>query len=121
MLTPDANGKSKLDADLIMATVYGSTDKLFAKTKETLLASLDFSNLEKKYSHKLEGICKVHGKEGIVNGYPMLTAIIGSEGKRGIGYNKLFSYEIDFLSENVEIDTAIDTVRKGLPGHKFRW
>lgn len=121
MLSPNSSGGPKLDVENIMGTVYKSTQKLFAETEGTLLVGLDFTGLEKKYSQKLEGLSQVHGKEGIVNGYPMLTAIVGTSGKRGIIYNKLFSYEIDFKSENTEINLAVDSVGSSFPGRKLRW
>lgn len=121
MLTPDNNGQPKINTDEVMATVYRSTQQMLAASSDIVLISLDFSNLEKKHSQKLEGICQVHGKDGIINGYPMLTAIAATEGKRGIIYNKLFSYDIDFNSENTEINLAVDQVRSTLAGHKIRW
>lgn len=68
MLEPNSSGGPKLDVENVMGTVYKSTQKLFAETEGTLLVGLDFTNLEKKYSQKLEGLSQVHGKEGIVNG-----------------------------------------------------
>ena len=79
-----------------------------------LVAAVDPVNFEKPYVKSIEGISTVHkstppdlsGHARLAHGYPAITATIVNTQVPAISYANWFSYEIDFISQNKEIEQA---------------
>lgn len=77
---------------------------------------LDPVNFEKPYTHKLPGVSTVHkntppaldGKARLTQGYPAITAAVTNLAVPVITYANWFSYPLDFVSQNCEIEQAIE-------------
>ena len=82
---------------------------------ETLVVAIDPVNFEKPYTHKLEGVSTVmkstppalNGEKRLTRGYPAITATIVNLAVPAISYANWFSYTLDFVSQNWEIERAI--------------
>ena len=82
---------------------------------ETLVVAIDPVNFEKPYTHKLEGVSTVmkstppalDGEKRLTRGYPAITATIVNLAVPAITYANWFSYMLDFVSQNWEIERAI--------------
>ena len=94
-----------------------------------LVVAIDPVNLEKPYTKELEGVSTVykstppdiHGKARLTSGYPCLTATVVNSRIPATTYAHWFSYERDFLSENVEIQKAIDATNELFPDQRLRY
>jgi hypothetical protein len=90
------------------------------RVKANTLLILDLSDIKKKYAEKMEYLAKVHdGSEGgeIVDGYWTNQVIASEIDSNEITplYHSLYSQgSPDFISENVEIITAMDKVGKAV-------
>jgi len=81
-----------------------------------VVVALDPVNFEKVYTRELEGVSTVskstppdrNGQARLTSGYPAMT------------YANWFSYQTDFLSENLEINAAIANTRSVLSGYQVR-
>lgn len=97
----------------ILKPLYGLTAKWYRGFRgEYICVALDFVNLSKPYSRKLEGLCEVlislkgGGETG--PGYPALLGLAVQGARVGLTFAKLFSYVTeDFLSQNREVFRAI--------------
>ncbi len=77
-------------------------------------------NFEEPYTHALEGVSTVHkstppdqqGQARLTRGYPCITATVVNSRIPATAYANWFSYTTDFLSENVEIQKAVDATNQ---------
>lgn len=82
-----------------------------------LVAAVDPVNFEKPYVKSIEGASIVHkatppdlsGHARLAHGYPAITATIVNTQVPVTSYANWFSYEIDFISQNKEIEQAFET------------
>jgi hypothetical protein len=96
---------------------------------EYLVAAVDPVNFEKPYVKRIEGISTVHkctppdlsGHARLAHGYPAITATVVNTQVPAISYANWFSYEIDFISQNKEIEQAFMTTCRLYPGYKVRF
>lgn len=85
-----------------------------------LVVAIDPVNFEKPYTEKLEGVSTVYkstppdnrGQARLASGYPSITATVVNTRIPATAYANWFSYTTDFLSENVEIQKAIDATNQ---------
>jgi hypothetical protein len=91
-----------------------------------LVAAVDPVNFEKPYVKSIEGISTVHkstppdlsGHARLAHGYPAITATLVNTQVPVTSYANWFSYEIDFISQNKEIEQAFMTTCRLYPGYK---
>ena len=96
---------------------------------EYLVVAVDPVNFEKPYVKALEGASIVHkatppdlsGHARLAHGYPAITATTVNTQVPVTSYANWFSYEIDFISQNKEIEQAFETTCRLYPGHKVRF
>lgn len=93
------------------------------------MVAIDPVNFEKPYTEKLEGVSTVYkstppaldrGKR-LAHGYPAITATVVNTGVPGVSYANWFSYQIDFISQNTEIQQAIEQTRQLFPDYRIRF
>lgn len=111
--------------------LYGIAQRAVAQEKPPyLVVALDPVNLEKPYTRKLEGVCRVRkstppgqrGAKRLTSGYPAMTATAVNLPVPVVTYAHWFSYTSeDFVSENKEIYQAIRTTRALLPHVQLRF
>lgn len=95
-----------------------------------LVVAVDPVNLEKPYTHELEGVSQVkkdtppclgHPKR-VTRGYPAITATIVNLSQPSTTYANWFSYQTaDFISQNREIERAFRITRALFPSQKLRF
>ena len=96
---------------------------------EYLVVAIDPVNFEKPYTQKLEGVSTVHkstppalnGQARLARGYPSITASVVNTRIPATTYANWFSYTTDFISENVEIQKAIDATNGLFPDYRLRY
>jgi hypothetical protein len=96
---------------------------------EYLVAAMDPVNFEKPYVKEVEGASIVHkatppdlsGHARLAHGYPAITTTIVNTKVPVTSYANWFSYEIDFISQNHEIDLGFETTCRLYPGYKVRF
>jgi hypothetical protein len=96
---------------------------------EYLVAAVDPVNFEKPYIRRIEGISIVHkstppdlsGHARLAHGYPAITTTVVNTQVPAISYANWFSYEINFISQNKEIEQAFTTTCRLYPGYKVRF
>lgn len=96
---------------------------------DRLVIAVDPVNFEKPYTEKLEGVSTVYkstppdanGKARLTSGYPSITASVVNTPIPATTYANWFSYETDFLSENVEIQKAFDGTKALFPDYRLRY
>ncbi len=96
---------------------------------EYLVVAVDPVNFEKPYVKNIEGISTVHkstppdlsGHARLAHGYPAITAAVVNTQVPAISYANWFSYEIDFVSQNKEIEQAFTTTCRLYPSYKVRF
>ena len=96
---------------------------------EYLVVAVDPVNFEKPYVKAIEGASIVHkatppdlsGHARLAHGYPAITATTVNTQVPVTSYANWFSYEIDFISQNQEIEQAFKTTCRLYPGHKVRF
>ncbi len=94
-----------------------------------LVAAVDPVNFEKPYVKSMEGISTVHkstppdlsGHARLAHGYPAITTTVVNTRVPAISYANWFSYEIDFISQNKEIEQAFQTTCRLYSGYKVRF
>jgi hypothetical protein len=94
-----------------------------------LVIAIDPVNFEKPYTQDLEGVCTVHkatppdrlGKPRLALGYPAITACLVNTRVPAVTYANWFSYKLDFLSQNKELEQAVTNTQKLFPRHKRRF
>ncbi len=96
---------------------------------EYLVAAVDPVNFEKPYIQSIEGISTVHkstppdlsGHARLAHGFPAITTTVVNTQVPAISYANWFSYEIDFISQNKEIEQAFQTTCRLYPGYTVRF
>jgi hypothetical protein len=96
---------------------------------EYLVAAVDPVNFEKPYVKEVEGASIVHkatppdltGHARLAHGYPAITTTIVNTKVPVTSYANWFSYEIDFISQNHEIDLGFETTCRLYPEYKVRF
>jgi len=96
---------------------------------EYLVAAVDPVNFEKPYVKCSEGISIVHkatppdlcGHARQAHGYPAITTTIVNTKVPVASYANWFSYTIDFISQNKEIEQAFETTCRLYPGYRVRF
>jgi hypothetical protein len=93
----------------------GITHLLETEGKELWLIA-DGSELRKPHAREMPDLMKVRDLDGsFVRGYRTLNVVGITPGRRALLYHRLFSsQEEDFLSESIEVQTALQTVGKSL-------
>ena len=94
-----------------------------------LVIAVDPVNFEKPYTEKLEGVSTVYkstppdrnGQARLTSGYPSITATVVNTPIPATTYANWFSYEKDFLSENVEIQRTFDATNRLFPNYRRRY
>jgi hypothetical protein len=94
-----------------------------------LVIALDPVNFEKPYTEKLEGVSTVrkstppdlNGKARLTRGYPSITASVVNTPIPATTYANWFSYTTNFLSENIEIQRAIEATNERFSAYKRRY
>ena len=94
-----------------------------------LVAAVDPVNFEKPYVKAIEGASIVHkatppdltGHARLAHGYPAITATIVNTKVPVTSYANWFSYEIDFISQNKEIEQAFETTCRLYPAYPIRF
>jgi hypothetical protein len=94
-----------------------------------LVVAFDPVNFEKPYTQALEGVSTVRkstppddqGQARLTSGYPCMTATVVNTRIPATTYANWFSYTTDFLSENVEIQTAIDATNQRFSAFSRRY
>lgn len=101
-----------------------------AKEKpDYLVVAVDPVNFEKPYIKAIEGHSIVHkstppdlnGQARLAHGYPAITATIVNTKVPVTTYANWFSYKIDFISQNAEIEQSFNTTCRLYPGYKIRF
>lgn len=86
--------------------------------EDAIWVALDGSDLRKPHAGAMEHLQRVKrlNGSGTVPGYRTLNALgIGTKGRRGLLYHRLFSsHAPDFVSESVEVQTALTAVGQAL-------
>jgi hypothetical protein len=93
---------------------------------EYLVVAVDPVNFEKPYVKAIEGASIVHkatppdlsGHARLAHGYPAITATTVNTHVPVTSYANWFSYEIDFISQNKEIEQAFEATCRLYPGYK---
>jgi len=96
---------------------------------EYLVVAVDPVNFEKPYVKVIEGASIVHkatppdmtGHARLAHGYPAITATIVNTRVPVTSYANWFSYEIDFISQNKEIEWAFETTCRLYPAYRLRF
>jgi hypothetical protein len=96
---------------------------------EYLVVAVDPVNFEKPYVKVVEGASIVHkatppdlsGHARLAHGYPAITATVVNTKVPVTSYANWFSYQIDFISQNKEIEQAFETSCRLYPGFKLRF
>jgi len=90
---------------------------------QTHVVAIDAVNFEKPYTQHLEGVSTVlkstppalHGEKRLTTGYPAITASIVNMVVPAITYANWFSYSLDFVSQNWEIERAVRIIHALFP------
>ena len=96
---------------------------------EYLVVAVDPVNFEKPYVKEIEGASIVHkatppdlnGHARLAHGYPAITATIVNTRVPVTSYANWFSYKIDFISQNNEIEQAFETTCRLYSGYQVRF
>jgi hypothetical protein len=101
-----------------------------AQSPAYLVIAVDPVNMEKPYTHDLEGVSIVmkstppslDGEKRLTRGYPAITATIVNLPQPATTYANWFSYEtVDFISQNWEIYRALRISRALFSSQKLRF
>jgi hypothetical protein len=101
-----------------------------AQSPTYLVIAVDPVNMEKPYTHDLEGVSIVmkstppslDGEKRLTRGYPAITATIVNLPQPATTYANWFSYEtVDFISQNWEIYRALRISRALFSSQKLRF
>ena len=92
-----------------------------------LVVAIDPVNFEKPYSQAVEGVSTVYkstppplsGRGRLTRGYPALTACVVNLPEPAVTYANWFSYTLDFVSQNAEIQASATTTRQLYPTHRL--
>jgi hypothetical protein len=106
----------RLSHRLLLKGLYAIAQRQVAEERpDTLVVAIDPVNFEKPYTQKLEGASTVlkstppalHGEKRLTTGYPAITATVVHMAVPAVTYANWFSYTLDFVSQNWEIERAI--------------
>jgi hypothetical protein len=106
----------RFSAQTLLQGLYALAQRYVAQQQpEKLVVAIDPVNFEKPYTQRLPGVSTVHkstppaldGKARLTRGYPAITATVT--------YANWFSYTLDFISQNYEIEQAITTTQALFP------
>jgi hypothetical protein len=96
---------------------------------DTLVVAIDPGNFEKPYTEKLEGVSTVlkstppalDGEKRLTKGYSAIMAAIVNLAVPAISYANWFSYTLDVVSQNREIERAIRITHALFPHQPVRF
>ncbi len=109
-------GNERLSHRTLLKGLYALAQQQVAQqAPERLVVAIDPVNFEKPYTQHLEGVSTVmkstppalDGEKRLTRGYPAITASIVNLAVPAITYANWFSYTLDFVSQNWEIERAI--------------
>jgi hypothetical protein len=118
----------RFDHEVLFDGLYAMTQaNVIQEAPEDLVVAIDPVNFEKPYTEKLEGVSTVYkstppdvdGKKRLAHGYPAITATVVNTRVPGVCYANWFSYQLDFISQNTEIQQAIEQTRRLFPGYRI--
>jgi hypothetical protein len=117
MIAGESTKRSVLTEEALVGSLQARGVQQVSEADDLLIA-FDMSDLRKPYAQVMEALMEVRtlDGEGLVAGYRTLTALgMGRGGRRGILYHHLFSsHADDFVSEPVEIQTALGSIHEAL-------
>jgi hypothetical protein len=108
----------RLSHRLLLKGLYAIAQRQVARERaQTLVVAIDPVNFEKPYTQQLPGVSTMHkstpptvdGQARLTKGYPAITATVTNLSVPVITYANWFSYTLDFVSQNWEIERAIRT------------
>jgi Transposase DDE domain len=120
MAKGESTKRSRLDADHLTEVLCEGGVAELMHEKELLLI-MDGMDLRREYAQEQKYLMQVKSLEGgLVNGYRSINVLgLGVKEKRGLLYHRLFSSQAPgFVSENTEIEQAIDRVTQKLAGYQ---
>ena len=109
-------GNKRLSSRLLLKGLYAIAQRQVVQEQpETLVVAIDPVNFEKSYKLKQPGVSTVHkstppaldGQARLAKGYTAITATVTNLAVPVITYANWFSYTLDFVSQNWEIERAI--------------
>jgi hypothetical protein len=121
---------ARFDHQVLLDGLYAMTQANVAQEQPGyLVVAVDPVNFEKPYTQKLEGVSTIHkstppaldGGKRLAHGYPAITATVVNTRVPGVSYANWFSYQLDFISQNTEIQQAIERTRQLFPGYRIRF
>lgn len=130
LLGKTKQGVDKFLAGDILETLYQKTYAAYRDCEEPILIAVDLTSLEKPYTVDSEGICLVekNDKSGQVNGYMLITGLalggVGmtdNSGKKGLAYFKVFSHQLELMSQNAERALCIKGIKNLFKGKRLRY
>lgn len=130
LLGKTKQGVDKFLAGDILETLYQKTYAAYRDCKEPILIAVDLTSLEKPYTVDSEGICLVekNDKSGQVNGYMLITGLAlggvgmtNNSGKKGLVYFKVFSHQLELMSQNAERALCIKGIKNLFKGKRLRY
>lgn len=120
----------RVSSRLLLKGLYAIAQRQVSQEQaETLVVAIDPVNFEKPYTEKLEGISTVQkstppaldGEKRLTKGYPAITATIVNLAVPAITYANWFSYTLNFVSQNWEIERAIRITHTLFPQQSVRF
>jgi hypothetical protein len=124
-------GNERLKTGVIYQGLYQTGQKVVEREDPAyLVVAIDPVNFEKPYTKELEGVSVVHkatppdltGHARLARGYPAITATIVNTQVPVTSYANWFSYQTaDFLSQNKELEQAMETTNRLYPGRTIRF
>lgn len=114
----------RFSSQTLLKGLYALAQRYVAQQKpEVLVVAIDPVNFEKPYTQKLPGVSTVHkstpptldGQPRLTKGYPAITATVTNLSVPVITYANWFSYTLDFVSQNCEIEQAIESTHALFP------
>lgn len=130
LLGKTPQGVDKFLAADILKTLYQKAYQAYQDCEEPILIAIDLTSLEKPYTTNSEGICLVekNDKSGQVNGYMLITGLAvggvgmtNNDGKKGLVYFKVFSHQLELMSQNAERALCIEEIKKLFNGKRLRF
>jgi len=124
-------GNKRLKTNVIYQGLYQVGQQVVERENpDYLVVAVDPVNFEKPYTKELEGVSVVHkatppdltGHARLARGYPAITATIVNTQVPVTSYANWFSYQTaDFLSQNKELEQAMQTTHRLYGGRNIRF
>jgi len=124
-------GNERLKTQVVYEGLYHIGQKVVEReAPDYLVVAVDPVNFEKAYTEALEGVSVVHkstppdlsGHARLARGYPAITATIVNTCLPVTSYANWFSYKTaDFISQNKEVEQALETTCRLYGGRKVRF